>query len=67
MTKVTELTKTENGYNFNDVFAFNRTGVDSEGVATGHFSINEKPKCLDQFSESGISFDASIFDQSRGE
>ena len=62
MVRISELRKGTGDIQMVNVFGFQRTGIDDEGATTGHFYVGERPRCLHDFKECGISFDESVFD-----
>ncbi|MCA9264604.1 MAG: CpaF family protein [Planctomycetales bacterium] len=61
MLRISELRKTDQGFEVVDVFHFRRTGVDDCGVATGEFATGKRPACIAEFLENGVSYNDSIF------
>jgi pilus assembly protein CpaF len=61
VVRISELHKKADGYELLDVFCFHRTGTDSDGATTGYFSVGNRPSCLADFQECGISYDESVF------
>ena len=45
-----------------DLFAYNQTGVDEDGIAVGYFSATGiRPICLERLQQSGVSLDLEMF------
>ena len=59
--RIAELRKLNDGYDLTDIFSFQRTGIDDQGCSKGNFKVKNKPRCVDDFPELGISIDESIF------
>lgn len=64
ITSIQEITGMEgNVVNMQEIFTFNRQGVDEHGVVTGEFSATGvRPLMLRRFAERGISLEPRIFD-----
>jgi pilus assembly protein CpaF len=62
VVRISELNRTADGYNLNDIFTFDRTGTDARGIIQGQFHVVNRPRCLQQFREHGVPFDASVFE-----
>src|SRR5580700_6594797 len=62
VTRVTEITGMEgDGVQMHDIFAYEQTGVDSNGVATGHFTVSGiRPRCCDKIEARGIPLPAEL-------
>jgi pilus assembly protein CpaF len=63
VTKVSEITGMEGDQiQLQDLFAFEQTGVDENGIATGTFIVTGiRPKCLERIESRGISLPAELF------
>lgn len=61
VSRISELLRTEKGYQLTDIFCLQRTGVDELGHAITHFETCRRPACIETFIESGIRYDASVF------
>ena len=62
LTKVSEILRAEDGYKINDIFAYQRSGVDDSGKTTGHFeAFSYVPECCTRIKEMGIEIDSEIF------
>jgi pilus assembly protein CpaF len=63
VTKVSEITGMEGDQiQIQDIFAYEQTGVDQNGVATGHFVVTGiRPKCLERVESRGISLPSDLF------
>jgi pilus assembly protein CpaF len=63
VTKVSEITGMEGDQiQVQDIFAFEQTGVDDQGVATGHFVVTGiRPKCIERIESRGISLPVDMF------
>jgi len=63
VTKVSEITGMEGDQiQVQDIFIFEQTGVDNNGMAVGHFSVTGiRPKCLERIESRGISLPAELF------
>ena len=63
VTRITEVCGMENDtIVMQDIFKFNKTGVDENGRATGKFiCTGVRPKCMDKLESMGIKLPASIF------
>ena len=63
VTKITEICGMENEtIVMQDIFSFEKTGVDEEGRAKGRFiCTGVRPKCMDKLESMGIKLPASIF------
>jgi pilus assembly protein CpaF len=63
VTKVSEITGMEGDQiQVQDIFVFEQTGVDNNGMAVGHFSVTGiRPKCLERIESRGISLPAELF------
>jgi pilus assembly protein CpaF len=63
VTKVSEITGMEGDQiQVQDLFAFEQTGVDQQGVSTGHFLVTGiRPKCIDRIESRGISLPIDMF------
>jgi pilus assembly protein CpaF len=67
VTRVTEITSMEgDNIQTHDLFAFEQTGVDSHGFATGSFLVNGiRPKCADKIESRGIALPQDMFQRRR--
>jgi pilus assembly protein CpaF len=63
VTRVSEITGMEGDQiQVQDIFMFEQTGVDENGMATGHFVVTGiRPKCLERIESRGISLPAELF------
>jgi pilus assembly protein CpaF len=63
VTRVSEIAGMEGDQiQVQDVFVFEQSGVDENGVATGHFTVTGiRPKCLERIGSRGISLPAELF------
>jgi pilus assembly protein CpaF len=63
VTRVSEITGMEGEQiQVQDIFSFEQTGVDENGMATGHFTVTGiRPKCLERIESRGISLPAELF------
>jgi pilus assembly protein CpaF len=63
VTRVSEITGMEGDQiQVQDIFTFEQTGVDENGMATGHFMVTGiRPKCLERIESRGISLPAELF------
>jgi pilus assembly protein CpaF len=63
VTRVSEITGMEGDQiQVQDIFAFEQTGVDEHGVATGHFVVTGiRPKCIERIESRGLSLPADLF------
>ena len=63
VTRITEVCGMENDtIVMQDIFKFDKTGVDENGRATGKFiCTGVRPKCMDKLESMGIKLPASIF------
>ena len=63
VTKITEICGMENEtIVMQDIFSFEKTGVDEDGRAKGRFiCTGVRPKCMDKLESMGIKLPASIF------
>jgi pilus assembly protein CpaF len=63
VTRVSEITGMEGDQiQVQDIFIFEQTGVDNNGMAVGHFSVTGiRPKCLERIESRGISLPAELF------
>jgi pilus assembly protein CpaF len=67
VTRVTEITGMEgDGIQAHDIFLYEQTGVDSQGVATGHFNVTGiRPRCCDKIESRGIQMPTELFARRR--
>jgi pilus assembly protein CpaF len=67
VTRVTEITGMEgDGIQAHDIFNYEQTGVDSQGVATGHFNVTGiRPRCCDKIESRGIQMPTELFARRR--
>jgi len=65
LMRVTELVEYRDGdYVLEDIFYFEQTGVDSNGVAQGRFwATGYKPRCLERLKTAGIELPGSLFER----
>ncbi len=63
VTRVSEITGMEGDQiQLQDIFAFEQTGMDEAGMATGHFTVTGiRPKCLERILSRGIALPADLF------
>ena len=63
VTRVSEITGMEGEQiQVQDIFVFEQTGVDGNGMAVGHFLVTGiRPKCLERIESRGISLPAELF------
>ncbi|HZZ71799.1 MAG TPA: ATPase, T2SS/T4P/T4SS family, partial [Pirellulales bacterium] len=63
VTRISELAGLENGeYRLRELFGFQTTGVDQEGLATGHFyATGERPNFARRLEETGIPLAPELF------
>jgi pilus assembly protein CpaF len=63
VTRVSEITGMEGEQiQVQDLFFYEQTGVDENGMAQGHFLVcGIRPKCLDRIESRGISLPADLF------
>ena len=63
VTRVTEITGMEGEQvQLQDIFAFEQTGMDENGMAQGHFTVTGiRPKCLDRIVARGINLPGDLF------
>ena len=63
VTRVSEIVGMEGDQiQLQDVFSFEQTGVDEQGIARGHFVVTGiRPKCLERIESRGISLPAELF------
>jgi pilus assembly protein CpaF len=61
--RVSELLRVENGaYVMEDVFGFEQTGVDAQGVAQGHFyATGYRPACMARMETAGVRLPDTLF------
>jgi pilus assembly protein CpaF len=61
--QVSEIVGIKDGqYHLEDIFGFEQTGVDAEGMAVGEFfATGYKPKCLTRFKAAGVTLNDSLF------
>jgi pilus assembly protein CpaF len=53
--QVSEIVPAEGGYHIEDVFGFEQTGVDNNGVAEGEFyATGYRPRCLQRMKAAGV-------------
>ncbi|MDP6445736.1 MAG: CpaF family protein [Pirellulaceae bacterium] len=66
VTRISEIVEIrDNEFVLADVFGYQQTGIDSAGVATGHFySTGYAPRCLERMRASGCSISDSLFAKS---
>jgi pilus assembly protein CpaF len=67
VTRVTEITGMEgDGIQSHDIFSFEQTGVDTNGIAVGHFNVNGiRPRCCDRIEARGIPLPSELFARRR--
>jgi len=67
VTRVTEITGMEgDGIQAHDIFVYEQTGVDSQGVAIGHFNVTGiRPRCCDKIESRGIQMPTELFARRR--
>ena len=65
VTQVSEITGMEGEtITMHDIFIFNQTGLDENGVATGYFACTgNRPHCLDRLSASGQNLPVDFFER----
>ena len=65
--RISEIVAIKNGnYHLEDIFGFEQTGVDEDGVAQGEFyTTGYRPQCLARIKAAGIHVPDSIFRKSR--
>jgi pilus assembly protein CpaF len=63
VTRVTEITGLEgDNIQTHDIFAFEQTGVDANGNATGQFVVTGiRPRCLERIEARGKTLPADLF------
>lgn len=63
MMRVSEIVTAEaGGYVLEDIYRFEQTGVNDQGVATGEFQVTGyRPRCLDRIRASGVDLPDSAF------
>jgi pilus assembly protein CpaF len=63
VTRVSEITGMEGDQiQVQDIFVFEQTGVDGNGMAVGQFVVTGiRPKCLERIESRGISLPAELF------
>lgn len=63
--RVSELLRVENGaYVMEDIFGFEQTGVDAQGVAQGHFfATGYRPACLARMETAGVRLPDALFEK----
>jgi pilus assembly protein CpaF len=67
VTRVTEITGMEgDGIQAHDIFLYEQTGVDSQGIATGHFNVTGiRPRCCDKIEARGVQMPTELFARRR--
>jgi len=67
ITRISEITGMEGDtVSMQDLFVFEQSGVDEEGVAQGHFeACGIRPKCVDKLTSMGIRIPPSVFERRR--
>jgi pilus assembly protein CpaF len=67
ITRVTEITGMEgDGVQMHDIFLYEQTGVDGQGMATGNFTVTGiRPRCCDRIESRGIPLPAELFQRRR--
>jgi pilus assembly protein CpaF len=67
VTRVTEITGMEgDGVQMHDIFLFEQTGVDQQGMAIGNFTVTGiRPRCCDRIESRGIPLPAELFQRRR--
>jgi pilus assembly protein CpaF len=65
ITRVSEVLRVEGGlYVMEDIFGFEQTGVDAQGVAEGHFfATGYRPACLARMETAGVRLPDSMFER----
>jgi len=63
VTRVTEITGLEgDNIQTHDIFAFEQSGVDAGGNATGHFTVTGiRPRCLERIESRGVTLPTDLF------
>jgi pilus assembly protein CpaF len=63
VTRVSEITGMEGDQiQVQEIFAFEQTGTDENGMARGHFAVTGiRPKCLERIASRGIALPAELF------
>uniref|UniRef100_UPI00403ED07A CpaF family protein n=1 Tax=Siminovitchia sp. FSL W7-1587 TaxID=2954699 RepID=UPI00403ED07A len=57
----------QNRIKVQDIFRFNKTGIDSKGKVEGHFTATGViPRCLEQMNVQGIHIDPAVFEAKGG-
>ncbi|MGD0770718.1 MAG: CpaF family protein [Tepidisphaeraceae bacterium] len=67
ITRVTEITGMEgDGVQMHDIFIYEQTGVDAQGMATGNFTVTGiRPRCCDRIESRGIPLPTELFQRRR--
>jgi pilus assembly protein CpaF len=67
ITRVTEITGMEgDGVQMHDIFLYEQTGVDGQGMATGNFTVTGiRPRCCDRIESRGIPLPTELFQRRR--
>jgi pilus assembly protein CpaF len=65
VVQISELTGVEgDAINMHDVFTFEQTGVDENGVAQGHFHASGiQPRCYERLRSSGVQLPRQLFER----
>jgi len=63
VTRVSEIVDVDDGsYHLEDIYRFDQTGVNDEGIASGEFKVTGyQPKCMERIRASGVDLPDSAF------
>ncbi|HTN73829.1 MAG TPA: ATPase, T2SS/T4P/T4SS family, partial [Pirellulaceae bacterium] len=60
--QVSEIVFENGNYRIEDIFGFEQTGVDNDGVAVGEFyTTGHKPSCLQRIQAAGVTLSEDLF------
>jgi len=64
--QVSEIISVDGGYAIEDIFGFEQTGVDDDGMAVGEFfATGYQPQCLSRIRAAGVSLNDDLFREQR--
>jgi pilus assembly protein CpaF len=67
VVRITEIIESQDGtYHTNDIFGFEQTGVDEDGISQGDFyTTGYRPACRKMIESAGIHLPDSLFQEKR--
>lgn len=64
--QISEIVPADNGYHIEDIFGFEQTGVDNDGIAEGEFfATGYQPRCLSRIKAAGVAIPEQLLQPRR--